>query len=350
MKKLFSVLAPLILLASSAFSQKEFFRSQQVFTEGQLDKFYSSITIHDSTILFNANDYHLYGYNKNTGNLKWKYYTNYKTDIPVFVHEAIVYAGIAEDEIKNTVSLSLSEGKLLKKFSFNPFLTKPFVKNAVLYTTAIYQFGNILAYDLSKDTMLWHRFIAHGTSRRPYYFENYIMANAEENNWVSLGYDGSLQDTRCKGKANIYVEGIPCITQFAAMSHDGLQIPKILANDIVRMQFGEEPEMLTTKNFTFLLRDDKLTILSNKLRITRQLRVSFLLPDVPDDGYTRLLKADDENLWLLYADHLLQYNHKTKLLVKLTDLTAWQPQQLLFDDENIWLISAKDGLLYGLSL
>jgi hypothetical protein len=72
--------------------------------------------------------------------------------------------------------------------------------------------------------------------------------------------------------------------------------------------------------------------------------------DLADDFNTKLLKADDEDIWLLYSNHLLQYNHKTKKLVRLTNLTAWQPASVLLDEANIWLISAKDGLLYGLSL
>ncbi len=331
-------------------AQKEFFRSQQVFNEGQLDKFYSSITIHDSIILFNANDYHLYAYNKNNGSLKWAYKNNYKTVVPVFVADNIIYAAVSQKEEPKAVQISLADGKLIKTLPFGPLLTKPIIKYGILYSTAIYNYGCIIAYDLQKDTVAWSRFIAHGLSRQPYYFDNKILANAEGDNWVELGYDGVLLDTTCAVKASIFVEDIPCVKIFTAFSHDGLEIKGKLAANIFENNFNDQPDLITTNKFTYVLSDGKLSILAAKLKLKHQVAVSSLADDLVETDKTKLLKADDENIWLLYADHLLQYNHKTKLLVKLTDLTAWQPQQVLFDGENIWLISGKDGLLNGLSL
>ena len=108
--------------------------------------------------------------------------------------------------------------------------------------------------------------------------------------------------------------------------------------------------MITTGNFTFVLNGDKLSIISKKLKVKQQVEVSSLAEELTDNYNTKLLKADDENIWFLYSDHLLQYNHKTKKMVGLTDLTAWQPNSVLLDEKNIWLISGKDGLLYGLVL
>ncbi len=64
----------------------------------------------------------------------------------------------------------------------------------------------------------------------------------------------------------------------------------------------------------------------------------------------KLLKADNEHIWILYGNYRLQYDHQAKKLVRLTNLSAWQPDKILLDEENIWLVSGKDGLLYGLSL
>ena len=349
LKKQFFTLSILLFISSAVFSQKEFFRSQQVFNQGQLDKFYSSITIHDSIILFNANDYHLYAYNKNDGNLKWSYKTNYKTDVPVFVADNNVYAGASENEEQRTVKISLVDGGLIKTLPFGPLQTRPNIKNGMLYGTAIYNFGSMVAYDLQMDTVAWSRFIAHGLSRQPYYLDNKILANAEGDNWVELGYNGVLQDTTCTAKASMHVEGIPCVKTFTALSHDGLEIKGKLAENIFENSFNEETCIISTKKFTYTLSDGKLSVIAEKLKLKQQVDISSLAPNLIETGPSKLLKADDENIWLLYADHLLQYNHKTKLLVKLTDFTAWQPKQVLFDGENIWLISGKDGLLYGLS-
>ena len=350
LKKLFSTCSILLFASASVYSQKEFFRSQQVFTQEQMSTFYSSVTIHDSLVIFNANDYHLYAYNKKNGSLKWSVETNYKSTIPVFVKDSIIYGGISKKEIHQAAQFDLTNGNLIKALPFGPLATKPLIKNGMLYGTAIYDFGCILAYDMKKDTVTWSRFIAHGFSRQPYYLENKIMANAEANNWVELGYDGVLLDTTCTVKAALFVEDIPCVKIFTALAHDGLAIKGKLSDDIFGENFMDLPQMITTGNFTFVLNGDKLSIISKKLKIKQQLEVSSLAEDLADDYNTKLLKADDENIWLLYSNHLLQYNHKTKKLIRSTDLTAWQPNSVLLDEENVWLVSGKDGLLYGLLL
>ncbi len=349
--KIFFTSIILLCITISAYSQKEFFRSKQVFTTEQLSNFYSSVTIHDSLLIFNANDHHLYAYNKKDGSLKWSVETNYKSAIPVFVQDNIIYAGISKNEIHQAAQFDPANGNLIKALPFGPLATKPLMKNGILYGTAIYNFGCILAYDLKKDTVAWSRFIAHGFSRQPYYFENKIMANAEANNWVSLTYDGVLLDTTCAVKAALFVEDIPCIKIFTALTHDDLEIKGKLSDEIFGTNFFDLPEIITTDNFTLILNGDKLSILSKKLKIKQQVEVSTLAEEQLADNYnTKLLKADDKNIWILYSNHVLQYNHKTKKLVRSTNLTAWQPNSVLPDGENIWLISGKDGLLYGLRL
>ena len=350
LKKLFSTCSILLFASASVYSQKEFFRSQQVFTQEQMSTFYSSVTIHDSLVIFNANDYHLYAYNKKNGSLKWSVETNYKSTIPVFVKDSIIYGAISKKEVHQAAEFDLTNGNLIKALPFGPLATKPLIKNGMLYGTAIYNFGCILAYDMKKDTVAWSRFIAHGFSRQPYFQENRILANTEGDNWVALGYDGVLLDTTCAKKASMYVEDIPCVKNFITLTHDGLEIKEKLAADILGADIYGQPEMLRSEKFTFILYDEKLTILSRKLKVKEQFLVSSLAEDL--DAYIdlRLLKADDENIWILYNKRLLQYNHKIKKLVKLTNLSAWQPTSVLLDEENIWLVSGKDGLLYGLSL
>ena len=344
------ILSFLLFITTACYSQKEFFCSKQVFTADNMERFYSSISIHDSIVLFYANDYHLYAYNKNDGSLKWSYATNYKSSIPPFVAHDIVYAGIYRNEKEQAVQLELVSGKLIKTLPFAPLATKPFIKNGILYSTAIYDFGCIIAYDMSKDTVIWSRFIAHGYSRRPYYFDNKILANSESSNWVELGYDGGLLDTNCKKKAEMYVTNIPCIKTFAAVSHDGKEIKGKMASTIFGKEFPSEPEMLLTEKFTYVFDGTRLSILSGKLKIKQQVDIPSLAADLANDYNAKLVKADNENIWLLYSDHLLRYNHPTKKLDIIANLAKWNPRQLVMDDKNIWLVSGKDGLLYGLSL
>lgn len=342
----------LLIIATPGYSQKEFFRSQQVFTEGQLEKFYSSITIHDSVILFNANDYQLYAYHKINGSLKWLYKNNYKTTMPVFVADNMIYAAAYKNEEQQVaIQISLVDGKLIKELPFGSLQTKPTVKNGILYGTAIYNYGCILGYDLQKDTVVWSRFIAHGYTRQPFYLQDKILANAEGDNWVALGYNGELPDTACAEKADIFVKNIPCIRKFKNLSHDGLEINESFLDKLFKGNNYGESDIITSKNFTYLIFEGNLSILSGKLQQTQpqQIQISDLT-GLEQDNKALLLKADEDNIWILYSGNILQYNHKTKKVIQLTNLTAWEPKEVLLDDENVWLISGKDGLLYGLTL
>jgi hypothetical protein len=338
-----------LMIATTCFGQKEFFRSEQKFTEDDLSNFISSITIQNDLVIFNANDYKIYAYNKKDGTLKWSFNTSFKSSLAPFVIDDKFYAGIYKDKLELAAQFSLADGKLIKALPFGPLATKPFIKNGTLYGTAIYDFGCIVAYDMQKDTVAWSRFIAHGYSYQPYFFENKIMANAEGTNWVQLSYDGVLLDTNCADKASIYVQDIPCVEKFTALSHDGRQIKGKLAEEAFGDNF-EIPKILTSEKYTYIFNDDKLTILSGKLKVKQQLRVSSLSDSLVEYSNAKLLKADNENIWMLYGNYLLQYDHKAKKLVRLTDFTAWQPHRVVLDEENIWLVSGKDGLLYGLSL
>ncbi len=350
LKNYFFALSLLLFCEKPGYSQSEFFRSKQGFTKEQLSNFYSSLVIHDELLLFNANDYYLYAYNKNDGSLKWSVETGYKTTIPVFVQNDIVYSGISKNQIQQAAQFELASGKLIKTLPFGPLATKPFIKNDLLYGTAIYNYGCIIAYDLRRDIVSWSRFIAHGYSRTPYYQQNSIMANAGADNWVKLGYDGALLDTTCAVKSDLFVEVIACVNNFTELSHDGREIKTKLSADVFGQDLMGEPDMLTTEKFTFILNEDKLSVLSGKLKKKQQVRISSLVADLDENGNAKLVKADNENIWLLYGDILLQYNHESKRLVRLTDLATWQPRQVVLDENNIWLISGKDGLLYGVSL
>jgi PQQ enzyme repeat len=349
LKKRSILLAIPFLYNTAAYSQKEFFRSKQSFTQEQLSNSYSSITIHDDLVIFNANDYHLYAYNKVDGSMKWSVKTSYKTSVPVFVQGSVFYAGISMDEKQQAAQFNLVDGRLIKALPFGPLATRPFTKNNILYGTAIHNYGCIVAYDLQKDTVAWSRFIAHGFSRQPYYLDKEIMANTEGNNWVQLGYNGVLLDTTCATKPAMYVEDIPCVKTFAALTHDGLEIKGKLSDKIFGEEFFEQPDIITTKSFTYILNGDKLSVISKKLNLMHQVDLSGLAEELGDNRNNKLLKADQENAWVLCDDKLIQYDHKVKKLVRLTDLSAWQPRQVVIDEDNIWLVSGKDGLLYGLS-
>ncbi len=349
-KKIFFYLIVLTLLNTTvSFAQKEFFRSAQVFTKDQLQNPYSSVSIFDSIVLFNANDYSLHAYSKNNGSLVWSYKTNYKGSLPLFVHNSIVYAGTYNNKVTQTSQINLADGTLIRDLPFGPLNTLPFVKNNTLFGTAIYNGGSLLAYDLVKDTVIWKRFIAHGMSTQPIYMKDKIIANVEGDNWFAIGYNGALMDTSCAVKARIFVENIPCVKKFVSLTHDGREITEPLLNKLFQTDTYGQSAIITSERFTHILFENKLSILKDNLKQKQQLQLAELTGLEQDDN-AKLIKADDENIWLFYSGHLLQYNHKLKKTVRLTDLKTWEPKIIVPDNENVWLVSGKDNLLYGISL
>ncbi|HEX2683793.1 MAG TPA: PQQ-binding-like beta-propeller repeat protein [Ferruginibacter sp.] len=339
----------LLVFIGTGYAQKEFFRSNQVFTEDERSKLYSSVTLTDSLVIFNAIDYKLYAYDKYNGSLKWSYPTNFKTNQPAFVDGNTIYAGIYSNQEESTATFDARTGEKIKILPFGPLSSTPLIKNRKLYGTAIYDFGCIIAYDIEKDTVTWSRFIAHGYEAQPYYFKDKIVANAEGRNWVELTYDGSWIDTSCGERSETFVEYIPCLKKFNGLTHDRLEITEKFAEKTWEDEHAR-PDILSTDKLTFAVYDGKLIIIGDKLKIRQSQQISSFSGELAVDLRSKLLKADDENLWLLYGDYLLQYNYQLKKLVKLTNLTKWEPRSVVLDKENAWLISRKDGLLYGLSL
>jgi hypothetical protein len=168
---------------------------------------------------------------------------------------------------------------------------------------------------------------------------------------VDLDYNCILLDTTCTEKAKIFVENIPCVKNFSAITHDGLEIKGAMSEKLMGGNDNDENSILLSKKYTYIVQDEELNIVGNKLKLGKPVYLYDLFDSLPESaGKANLLKADDENIWLFYLNHLIQYNHKTKKVLQRTDLTKWEPHKILLDDKNIWLISRKDGLLYGLSM
>lgn len=341
----------IVMLAMGTKAQTEFFRSKQVYTEEQLDQLYASIALHDSLLIFNAPDYTLYAYNKKDGSLKWSSYTSYKTSVPVFIEGNRVYAGLYADKKEQAAIFNIETGKLERKLPFGPLATKPLIKNNMLYGTAIYNFGSIVGYDIIKDSVTWSYFIAHGYSTQPYFFNDKIIANGEGSNWIEIAYDGSLIDTTCADRNEEYGPYTPCIKRFKSLTHDRRELTDKLAHEILGEDHSGTPAMLTTGNRSFIFDDGKLTVMGDKLKKKYAVDINDLVTEEPKyNSKTKMLAADNENIWLLYRNHVLQYAHAKKKLVRSVDLDAWQPEKLLLDGNDVWLVSGKDGLVYGLHL
>lgn len=159
-------------------AQKVFFKSHQTFDKKELETFYSSIALHGDLLLFNANNYELYAYNKTTGTLNWQQRLNWKSDIAPFFAAGSIWAN-GNNEV---LQLDSATGKVKKATVIARMDTQPAIINGVLYSTGLYDAGCLFAYDLKGDTMLWNRFIAHGIAQTPFYLPSKIITNAEGNN------------------------------------------------------------------------------------------------------------------------------------------------------------------------
>jgi len=63
-------------------AQTEFFNSKINLFENKLEDFYSSFSIDNAQVYFNANDYQVYAYDKKTGDLNSSYYKANKSNNP----------------------------------------------------------------------------------------------------------------------------------------------------------------------------------------------------------------------------------------------------------------------------
>ena len=328
-------------------AQHVFFKSNQTFTEKTLETFYSSIALQGNLLLFNANDYELYAYNKNTGTLQWQQRLNWKSDVAPFFAQGYVWAN-GNNEV---LQLDTATGKVKKATVIVRMDTQPTIIDGVLYSTGIYDAGCLFAYDLKHDSMLWSRFIAHGIAQTPFYLPNKIITNAEGNHWIEVGYKGNLLDTLCEKEEVGYPSELSCAKSFLLRTHDGKEITGKLATKLDENDNGLE-QVFYTPEKTFVINDDKLFVIGNKGKLQLEKSLDALadgLETVYNDE-VKILKGDKQTIWLHLGNHILHYNFAKKKALRSINLESWAPHQVLLDDSKIWLISSNDGLLYGLNM
>ena len=343
MKNIFSIIIS-IACSGNLFAQTVFFKSDQAFSSEQMKDFYASVSIEDDIVLFNAPDYKLYAYDKKNGRLDWSFDLQRKSDIPPFFVADYIWANSND----GTIQLSKKTGKLDKALSFERVDTKPIVKNNIVYATGIYDGGVLFAYEMKEDSVLWHRFLAHGCSVEPYYLNEKIIANGEGDQWLDVTYNGSIA-SGCEMEEGAFPEQLPCIKRFQALTHDQKEIKGKLAKKIEGDEYNQ-PVFFHAPNHTLALNDGKLFVIGNKLKLRSQISLQNLSDSLHDFDAGQILKADKELVWLMYNEHLLVFNFIKKKLVKMIDLQKWAPHNPVVDDDRLWFISRNDGLLYGVSI
>lgn len=312
--------------------------------------FYSSLNLHDSLVLLNANDYNLYAYDRHTGRQKWTYPLKWKSDLPPYFCGNFIWATNGKNQV---LKIEPSSGKVVKTLEVSSVETQPFVKNDILYFTGIYDGGCLIAYDLKSDSILWKRFLAHGYSRTPYYLQDKIIANAEGDQWIELNYDGSLKVSGCDNgfEEDVFPSELPCARQFIALDHSGIEINGKLAAKLGLSSYAE-PEIKVSSKYTFIVHEDRVYKLGKNQKRQSTIQLNTLAAEIEsgNDVPVKILHADDENISLFYNMNYVLYSHRDKKLLKVINLSEWEPHQVLLDDTQLWLISRKDGQLYGLSI
>lgn len=345
--KQIAVFTILIISAFTGFSQQLFFKSAQIFSKEEMGSFFASATIADSLLLFNAPNYQLYAYHKKDGSFLWTYNLRSKSNLPPFAAQNSIWAN-GNNEVVQLNAVTGTPLRTLKNISLD---SPPLIMNNLLYGTGIYEGGNLYAYDLQADSVRWTKFISHGITTRPYYQADKIVANGEADNWIEVNYNGRFKDGTCETEEQIFPSELTCVKKFLALTHDGKEIKGKLAEKINPNGYNDQ-DILYGANTTFILSGGKLYVMGNKLKLRSETDLSSLSDTLAFNNSIeeKLLKADDEKIWLLTGDYLLVYHFQKKNLVKALDLKAWEPHQAIVDDNKLWLISRKDGLLYGLTM
>jgi hypothetical protein len=334
-------------------AQTEFFNSKIKFSESQLDKFYSSFSIDSSQVYFNANDYYVHAYDKKTGVLNWSYYLASKTNTaPIAYQNNLLVSKYSSEYGDKCLQLNTKSGDTIQTLVIQSINTKPIFKENVMYCTGIDGEigGAVIAYDLKKNNIIWGKFIAHGVERQPYYLKDKIIANAEEDNWFELDYNGKMVDTTCEYQTNLFVEDIKCVKNYVHRTHDNKGISQAFLHEY--FEDYENLKVDSNHNYTFLLGYSKLMIFKDNLEISKEINVDEIvtLPEKAINDYREILKIDDTSIWFFYKNLIVVYDYINYQTLKTIDLSSWRPHQVVLEDIQLWLISENDGQLIGVIL
>jgi outer membrane protein assembly factor BamB len=262
----------LFIFSFTSWSQTEFFNSKILIPENQLGDFYSSISVDNTQVYFNANNYTVYGYDKKTGVLNWSYYRGTKSNIAPKGYQNYVFVGIRDSK---WMQLNAKTGDTIQTLKIEDHTTQPFFKNDVMYGAAISPEigGVILAYDIKKNEIVWQKYIGHGVSYQPYFLKDKIVANYENQYWFELDYDGNALDK----SENCYSKNTetPFEERFCNIHYDILnQYNKDVAVNNVTI---EETKYHYAQNAAIILKGNKLKIVNEKNKVKKEIVLDKIL-------------------------------------------------------------------------
>lgn len=351
---LFYLLRYCLLLACMAvFPQTEIYKSEFKNSEaaspvrpmGSNQELPSSFVMSSDKILFNTN-YNLYAIDKTGLKLVWESYVGSSTTIP-YVYGTTFFYSSYKNGMAKVVQYDLNTGAVMRELPFESIESKPYFANDVMYCTAIWDGGKLLAYRLKEDKIAWQKNIGHGADFEPVYLKDKIIANAEDDNWFETDYNGNV--LKGKSKTRTFIDTVAVfVKHYQFLTHDGKEISSdfLRKNKIAPLEY----QIKKSGTHTFILSETQLLVLGNNRKKVLQLYLEKEFPtdNFAYDAYSALLETNPESVWFFYQNQLLHYDFKNKKNLRAVDLTAWNLSQIALEGSRIWLLSKNDGQLYGL--
>lgn len=337
----------LLFFTVSLFSQTQIYKSEIQLDDMRGQSTLGSIIILDNKVLFNANNFLMQCLEKENHKIIWERKIGWRSNQAPFILKSSFFYGNYDGESRKIHQYKFDTGETIRVLKIQSIYTEPYFKNSVLYATAAVDGGKLLAYDLENNKILWQKNINHRVDVQPVYLNDRIVANAEDDYWFEIDYNGNFINEPSETTAYIEDEKVS-VRKFHFLSHDGTPITKewINKNKLKDSDFKIEKN----KNYTYLLSERYLTVIGSKGRKKLQLDLETLVSpeEYENESLSAILNSENEKLWFIFQNHLIHYDVKKEKMLRNVYLNKWQPHQVILDERNIWLISKNDGQLYHL--
>ncbi len=345
------------LLCLNVFSQTEVYKSNILFTDfqsasavrpmGSGQEVIGSILISANKILFNASNYKMYTIDKDSLKPIWETNIGWRSNSAPYLYKGTFLSRNYQGEMSKVAQYDLNTGAKIRELPFESINSKPYFENQIMYGTAVADGGKLLAYDLEQNKVIWQKNIGHGVDFQPVYLKNNIIANAEDDNWFAIDYNGNLLEA--KSKKRTYLDStVFAVKKYKFLTHDGKEVTQ----DFLKKYkiASDEYQVKTNETHTFILAENQFLILGNdkKKVVLLDMATAFSIENGTYESYNAILRTAAESVWLCYQNYLLHYDFVNKKLLRKLDLNRWSPHQLLIENKRIWMISKNDGQLYGL--
>ncbi|PRZ23306.1 outer membrane protein assembly factor BamB family protein [Flavobacterium granuli] len=336
-----------LLVSLTVFAQTAVYKSNFVFKDFQVQEPYGSLLISGNKILFNAGNYKIYAIAKDSLKPIWETDIVSKSNAPPYLHKNTFIYSNYEKGTTTIAQYDLDTGEIIKNLSLKTINSKPYFANNTMYCTAVTDGGKLVAYHLEDNKIIWQKNIGQGVDFQPAYLKDKIIANAEDDNWFAIDYNGNFLETRSKKRTSIDSTQF-FVRNYKFLTHDGREITQdfLTKNQLANAEY----QTRTSDSHTFILAENQLLVLGNNRKKVLQLDLETAFPtdNFAYDAYSSILETRTESAWFCYQNYLIHYDFAKKKLLRKIDLTRWNPHQVELDNRTIWLISKNDGLLYGL--